>query len=390
MGKEIENYEEFKKKIFKPETDIYKLIRLTLTSDYHPVQGMKITMNFDYDLNPEKKSMEESEFAWKYQRLQTAIMLNAVNKMSPEEKQKYQKSYANPEFVEFLNKLLNKKNYEDCIVLNRTGNNRSRTEQLINGYKKITNDSKDLTFNPCQNNWYYFRSENLVPTRKDIIKDSEVKHRLYLAINLVDRMDFCKDFIEELENRNLPYKFKIHSGLKSGKQDQNDTVVIYVDTEERVVDYTNIINGIIEKNDRYKKSIHTPAAHLGTIITPLGKYIGYGPQFSSDTSYTGVVGRILNSTMLFAQRYVSNKYNIKITRDQLTSLLDNKYNISVNAYNILNDFIKAFKERLPIEKARYGLNPNESLCFNKLDEKYKMFAETMESSNKESIQQKIV
>ena len=390
MAKEIENFEEFKKKVFKPEDNMYKLIRLALTSKFHPVQGMKITMNFDYDLNPEKKSFDDSNFAWDYQRLQTAIILNAVNKMSPEEKQKYLNSYASPEFVGFLKYLLDKNNYEDCINLNRNGDIKNKKGQLMSIYKRLTNDEHDLTFNPGASNWYYFRSENLVPTREDIIKDEDVKHRLYLSINLVDRMNFCRDFIRELENRNLPYKFKIYPGLRFGKQDQNDTVVIYADTEERVVDYTNIINGIIEKNDKYKKSIHAPAAHLGTIVTPLGKYIGYGSQFSIKSSYTGVVGEILDQTMLFAQRYVSKKYNIKITMDQLTSLLDNKYNISVNAYNVLNDFVKAFKDRLPIEKAKYGLNPNESLCFNKLDEKYKMIAETMENNSKESIQQKIV
>ena len=390
MAKEIENFEEFKKKVFKPEIDIYKLIRLALTSNFHSIQGLQITANFDYDLNPEKKSLDEANFAWKYQQLQTSIMLNAFNKMSLEEKQKYQKSYAHPEFVEFLKKILNKKDYEDCMVLDRNNDTESKMGKLINGYKKITNDKHDLTFNPCGHEWYYFRSENLVPTRKEIIKDEEVKHRLYLAINLVDRMDFCKDFIVELENRNLPYKFKIYPGLKSGKQDQNDTIVIYADTEERVVKYTNIINNIIEKNDKYKKSIHTPSAHLGAVVTSVGKYIGYGPQFSSNTSYTGVVGEIISNAKTFAHQYVSKKYNIKITNEQLVKLLDSKYNLSSNYYNVLNDFINSFKERLPIEKAKYGLNPNESFCFNKIDEKYKMFAESMENNSKESIQQKIV
>ena len=77
---------------------------------------------------------------------------------------------------------------------------------------------------------------------------------------------------EKCNEKGLPYCFKMRVGGSTTKACESDTIVIYLETEEQVVEYINIINEIIEENKELKDHIHKPSPHLGIV----SEYIGYG------------------------------------------------------------------------------------------------------------------
>lgn len=135
--------------------------------------------------------------------------------------------------------------------------------------------------------WMYFKSHHLNPNNEHHpIKSNNVRHRLYLTVDTEKRAEITKKIIEECNKRQLPYNFKVHINFNKRKENQqSDTIVIYLENEEQVVQYTNLINEIIENNSELKSHIHKPSPHLGII----NDYIGYGfePKLNSGkTSYS--------------------------------------------------------------------------------------------------------
>ena len=179
-------------------------------------------------------------------------------------------------------------------------------------------------------------------------------------------MDFVEDFLGELEKADLPYLFKFSiprygPSNNTIKCVQNDTLVIYADTEERVVQYINILNGILERKPEYKKSIHRPSAHLGIV----NDYIGYGKEFVKDTSYSSVFEEC--SFPFAALNETSIHFGRKINGDELIEMLQKNYSESkkIVAY-FKAAFWKIFYENA--KKQGYDLN---CVLFNKTQNRRK-------------------
>lgn len=179
--------------------------------------------------------------------------------------------------------------------------------------------------------WMYFKSHHLNPNNEHHpIRSSNVRHRLYLTVDAEKRAEITKRLIEECNKRQLPYNFKVHINFKTGRgNQQSDTIVIYLETEEQVVKYTNLINEIIENSLELKSHIHKPSPHLGII----NNYIGYGfePKLASGkTSYS----KLLKQAIPFSL--------VKNIAKNILQILSN--NDLKNAENYLNLANKVQKE----------------------------------------------
>lgn len=165
--------------------------------------------------------------------------------------------------------------------------------------------------------WFYFKSHALNPQlcEKHIHSD-DVKHRLYITIDADDRAEMARNIIEQCEQRGIPYNFKIYKNFHGKKSNQqSDTMVIYLATEEQVVEYANFIDEIIQENPNLKTHIHSPSPHLGII----SEYLGYGfePKLENGkTSYSKMLKEAVGSISIEERR--------KIAINSMTPLTDNK------------------------------------------------------------------
>lgn len=144
--------------------------------------------------------------------------------------------------------------------------------------------------------WFYFKSHHLNPNlSNNPIRSNNVKHRLYLTVDTNERAEIANKIIEKYNQKGIPYNFKVHINFKKRKKNQqSDTIVIYLADEEQVVEYVNFINEIIEENKELSKHIHKPSPHLGIV----NDYIGYGfePQLETGkTSYSKLLKEAVGS-----------------------------------------------------------------------------------------------
>jgi len=285
------SFEELKKNIITPEQKEDDFIRLCLTSEIEPASRKLIfTQNFDYNLNPNNK-IKPYNINHEYAKTKAEILLNNILKMSNEEKQnsEHRDILNDYTFIYFLRKLssCSLEEYTDFISIKHGNTINPELKKHIDNFETIAG-YKNHDFHIYTGDWYYFVSEKTHTNRQRILRSNTINHRLYIAINYDQLVNFSRDFILKLEEKNLPYNFKIKNCLQSGKAIENDTIVIYADTEEQLTEYVNILNEIIERNPQYSESIHTPSAHLGSI----GDKIGYGREFADhSTSYSSVIGR---------------------------------------------------------------------------------------------------
>ena len=235
------------------------------------------SMCHNYDLG-------STTFETYHELLSVALKEYLSNMNSYEE---YIKKYPNASeesFFKMKKVFLNLINSPDTLIsfLKR---NHKNIEQIL-GLMTQTDENGNL----YQTGWMYFKSHHLNPNDEHHpIKSSNVRHRLYLTVDIEKRADITQRIIEECNKRKLPYNFKVHINFKKRKENQqSDTLVIYLENEKQVVQYTNLINEIIENNIELKKHTHKPSPHLGII----NDYIGYGfePKLNSGkTSYSKIL-----------------------------------------------------------------------------------------------------
>lgn len=220
-----------------------------------------------------------------YHKLLSVALKEYLSNMNSYEE--YIKKYPNASeesFIKMKKVFLNLINSPDTLIsfLKR---NHKNIEQIL-GLMTQTDENGNL----YQTGWMYFKSHHLNPNNEHHpIKSSNVRHRLYLTVDTEKRADITKRIIEECNKRQLPYNFKVHINFKKRKENQqSDTIVIYLENEEQVVQYTNLIDKIIENDIEIKKHTHKPSPHLGKI----NDYIGYGfePKLNSGkTSYSKIL-----------------------------------------------------------------------------------------------------
>lgn len=269
--------------------------------------GGAFSMCHNYDLG-------STTFETYHELLSVALKEYLSNMNSYEE---YKKKYPNASeesFLKMKKTFLNLINSPDTLISFLKRNNKN-IEQIL-GLMTQTDENGNL----YSIGWMYFKSHHLNPNNEHHpIKSSNVRHRLYLTVDTEKRADITKRIIEECNKRKLPYNFKVHINFKKKKENQqSDTIVIYLETEEQVVEYTNLINEIIAKNPELKNHIHEPSPHLGII----NNYIGYGfePKLASGkTSYSKLLKQAIPVSLVK-----------KIENDILNFLSDP---ISRNIYN---------------------------------------------------------
>jgi hypothetical protein len=158
-------------------------------------------------------------------------------------------------------------------------------------------------------------------------------------------MNLVKDFIFKLEAEKIPYCFKIKTPYEKKSPDENDTVVIYADNEQRIVDYVNILNEIIEKNEKYQQAIHGPSAHIGLV----NQYIGYAREISKYDSYSSVIGKCaLTARRCALQEFQNSNYfknrEMANLQKEMLKIIEEKDRGSRAQQLEYNGFYNMFKE----------------------------------------------
>lgn len=156
-------------------------------------------------------------------------------------------------------------------VMERLFNNKEY-EKLISFFYKDPNLLKEREH---MNTWMYY-SNDLLGIKDPGFGKDDIKYRLYLNINIGHRASFCKKLIEYFKEKHIPFYFKVfpHKG-------QTDTVVLYIDSKENLLNTVNAINDILEFNPNLEAEFKDVPPHLCKI----SDYIGYGFDPSIHNGY---------------------------------------------------------------------------------------------------------
>ena len=174
--------------------------------------------------------------------------------------------------------------YLKILELKKNGNNKDEYDAMKVMFKNKEYDKLIKYFyeNPNLSNekehmniWMYY-SNDLLGSHNPGFSKNDIKYRLYLNVNVDYRAFFSKKIIEFFEKNKISYFFKdfTHKG-------QTDNVVLYIDSEETLLNTINGINEILEINPEYKKYIKDVPPHLCKI----NDYIGYGFNPSIHNGY---------------------------------------------------------------------------------------------------------
>lgn len=357
------NFDEIVRDMVTPEmndVDFFKLLLSSETTQFFPVKFL-LTQNFDYDLNP--KGEEDLSIFVDNVRLKAKTYLNSINRLSEEEKNEKANRETNKTFLSFMRFLstISEEQYIKYVKIKRgkDPDASDKKKNIIAYYEKIIGDKHGDDFSPASRTWYYYRSYTMSPAMKESFRTNDVKHRLYVSINYDQLLSFTNDFINKLEELEIPYLFKIKTCNPSGKCVENDTIVIYADSEERVTQYVNILEKLIQDNNVYQSSIHKPSAHLGIIDDK----IGYGREFDKNNSYSGVIGEVGYEAIKYALEDISFgiKLSRKYTRKEMLEVLEKMkyiYSYEDQYYFLKERFWEKFYELFQ----QKGYEIDESIC----------------------------
>lgn len=114
--------------------------------------------------------------------------------------------------------------------------------------------------------WTHVKSSYFKEEKKTL---GNIKHRLYLNTESLVLYPILCSFITECHKNNLPYYLKFKSSA-----DRDDSFVIYADTDERLINYINILQKIKQQNPQIMSNIKEPPILTGEI----DGWIGYGSE----------------------------------------------------------------------------------------------------------------
>ena len=362
------NFDEIIQNMITPEMNSEEFLKLLLTSEMDPVKGkLMLTKNFNYDLN--SNHSEDLSFFVNNVKFKAEIFLKSIEKLPLEIIQENQNGITNKTFISFMKFLstISPEKYWEMVNLKRDKNvgDENKKKRFIGYYERLLGDKHGFDFDPTSMAWYYFRSYTMSPANNESFHTDDVKHRLYVAINYDQLMRFTTDFISKLEEVNQPYLLKIKSCKPSGKCPENDMLVIYADTEERVLKYVNILNEMIKSNKEYEQSIHIPSSHLGIID---GK-IGYGREFGKESSYSGVVGEIADKAIRIALRdvYYGRGQSKDYSKKEMFDVIQHM-KISLSSRDVFENFKENFWDEFYKICEQRGYNMDESICVGEREE----------------------
>ena len=230
------------------------------------------------------------------------------------------------------------------------------------GKQKIFQDGK-LYFG-CAN-WFYINNYNLQHNNQcGIIQSDNIKHRLYLTFDHKTRIKFAELLVEKCNKKKYPYNFKILLSTYERQDNmQSDTVVIYLENEQQVLDYVNMIEEIMEENQTLKNHTFKPSPHLGII----NSYIGYGYEPRIDgkkTSYSSFLKkRLLEqvSTIISIAEEILTIMSDSMLRDNFLLHDCNLTYREIEKCNFLScEKYYKFKEKY--------MNPNAKIASNEYEE----------------------
>lgn len=315
---------------------------------------------YDYELNNQQYSQNEyiMNISYKLMKLKVSIFRKSIEYMTEDELQRYLSKLRSKnapkgtkkQLIDYLNKILDmnfstwKKTLQEDRIFFQT-------------YEKLI-DSDFLHQGLC-----FINSRFVSPKRKDLITTTNTRHCLYISINYSEQINFLCTLISALENEDLPYKIKYETNINSK---HNDNITIYVDSDENLVKYINIINEIISKHPEYKRNIHIPSSYLFSI----GKKIGYGFVLPKNSeSYSSVIGPILDDAINYACREIA-KSIIELDEEKTDFGYKSEYkNLGIdNCHNLIRS--KLEKERKK-GKSRLHLEIFEILVRDKVIEEMK-------------------
>lgn len=345
------------------------------------------SQNFNYDLMKGNNGGNKDTFLLEYIKFKINLFLDNVARNNGVYNKKG--DVIDPHFVEFFKYLttLDVNGLYKYLRINigKDTENIKSTKEWLACYKRILDpNNDDFTYRNIHQ-WYYFRSYMLDPNIEEEIHSDDVKHRLYVTIDFKELMNFTEDFVKELTKSKIPYVMKVKAPYSrrdsSSGYSENDTLVIYADTEDRVVEYVNILNEIINHNPKYKDAIHKPNSHLG-IINGL---IGYGREFGKGTSYSKLLASIGDNAVKKTLIDLNNDLNFRgqlldINTHEVLDIIRKRKNgqfvstVEEDMYNLFKeDLFKNLYEGLaksgyPIDFTMF--NDKYSIAFGNPEEKY--------------------
>jgi len=377
----INDFDDLINEMDVPEEHKDDFIELLLTTND------AFSQNFNYDLMKGNNGGNKDTFLLEYIKFKINLFLDNVARNNNVYNKKG--SVIDQRVVEFF-KYLTTLDVDGLyrylrINIGKETENTKSTKEWLACYKNILDpNNDDFTYRDVHQ-WYYFRSYLLDPNIEEEFHSSDVKHRLYVTIDFKELMNFTEDFIKELTKSKIPYLMKVKAPYSrrdfSGGYSENDVLVIYADTEDRVVEYVNILNEIINNNSMYKDAIHKPNPHLG-IINGL---IGYGREFDKGTSYSKLLATIgdravkktlidLNNDLNFKGQ--SNNENTHVVLDIIRRRKNGQFisTIEDDMYNLFkDDLFKNLYEELansgyPIDFSMF--NDKYSIALGNPEEKH--------------------
>lgn len=316
--KNITNIKELENRSISP-IENEEFIDLVFRANYPTTAGTKFSEQFDYNLNSKNKDIN---YYWKvsynFMVLKSKMFYRNLIMMNDEQITQLGSDLQKDELLKYFERLKNM-SYEEYIDIIDNG-----SISIFDMYKQLVD--KDL----FSNGWSYFKSHRIAPNRAEQIHKSNIKHRLYLTMDVSELYKFVYQLACELENKNLPYTFKylLRSNMKIS---QNDTLVIYLDSDKRLIEYINLINDMIDSNKEYQDNLHEPSAHLWNID---GR-IGYGFEPKTHCSYSEAIGYITTQ--------VRNECCEEITTNAINSIESNPR--SIVFYGDADEYKKAIKEK---------------------------------------------
>lgn len=356
------NFDEIINNMIIPEENSEEFLKLLLTSELDLVKGkLMLTQNFNYNLNIQEQ--EDLNFFVDNVRFKAKVFLKSIEKLSHEKIQANQNGITNETFISFMNFLstITPEKYWEMVKLKRDNNvgEENKKKRIIGYYEKLLGDRKGFDFDPTAMCWYYFRSYTMSPANTETFHTDDVKHRLYVAINYNQLINFTTEFISKLEDMHQPYLLKIKSCRPSGKCPENDTLVIYADSEERVLKYVNILNEMIRSKTEYEQSVHRPSPHLGVIDNK----IGYGREFGRDLSYSGVIGEVGFQAVKFALQevYYGIMKSKPYSKNEMLEIME-QMRFSLSYKDIYDDFKERFWNKFYEIYKQRGYSIDESIC----------------------------
>ena len=185
----INSINELEQRLISP-LENEKFIDLIFKVNYPPTTGgTKFSEQFNYNLNSQNKDINYFyRVTYNFIRLKSKMFYNNLKMMNYEDVKKIVKGITKDKLLQYFDKLQNMSLEEYNEMIQKGDISR------LHIYKTLVD--KDV-FN--SNGWYYFKSKKTAPNREEKISKANVKHRLYLTMDVSQLYKFAFQLANKLE-----------------------------------------------------------------------------------------------------------------------------------------------------------------------------------------------